>query len=727
MNPLEKPLQAKLTRRQFLIASAVSAMSVGVQSVANRLQAAAAPFANFLPKANAQLQAGPQKWFLPFADNEGRPWGDGTAMAERARQGMKPWYDGCKVTTFVGGYETMSDIRETFRRAINEAEEMAHRSDNPILMGGNRGYVLISDWRINPLRDISSNNEKWTEAIIDEDPTVLGWILKLMQAGIRVRIIMWIPMVGGYLPIVANLAAHIEEHRWLTDIIQREDKRLLASVSPDELNSIEPFGIAALDLRVTNTGLLETASIHQKTIVIRVGSINIAYVGGVDLAYTRRDGPFPQGVFSAASQGFLAGDYQSGNQIEAADRVIWPREEGNKIIYNAIEPRSSERQDSDLPMNVYGDNNQIWHDQHLRLEGPIVNAIDDQFSERWRESARAYTLIKNTTLRVDQVIFSTERAFDPNGPQYPENRIIQRPLGNIEPARLAPDVGNSSVQMWRTIPLRSKRTQPPFIRGEFTIMAGISNAVLQAKELIWIYDQYFWSRSLGRLINKRLREPTSNLHVIIILPPYADSQQNDAHFARLLALTEVTRNLEPSQAKRVGIYALWHPLRKIGIYCHAKMQTYDGDLLVCGSANLNRRSFMCDAELDCAVFDPQIVKEHQQKLWAMLFGFSPYPNVNLSDSGSGATFFSEFQNAASSDNIPVPYLIPGPIFPDRQPISLPTDPPIYLPYKVAQGSKYLNVIDPSSLINKDIDRSLEEWVQLIESPQTRDEYRKINT
>ena len=91
-----------------------------------------------------------------------------------------------------------------------------------------------------------------------------------------------------------------------------ENERLLGQ-NPNYHGQI---GIVGLDWRVSS----RTATHHQKMIVIRVGDFNVAFCGGgVDLAYTRRDGP---DAGHRPSTGFMAGDWQSGTNLPIG-RIGW--------------------------------------------------------------------------------------------------------------------------------------------------------------------------------------------------------------------------------------------------------------------------------------------------------------------------------------------------------------------------------------------------------------------
>lgn len=493
---------------------------------------------------------------------------------------------------------------------------------------------------------------------------MLGFILRLMQAGINVRILLWLPIKAS---IIAGLGPHMSDHFYIAEVVSKECERLSKN-DP----SAKDRGIVALDLRVASP---ITSTHHQKMMAIRVGDVNVAYCGGVDLAFTRRDTPDalhpyiynPSAtlddllvLMKSNPPQFLGGDWQSGKNVppvfDVQDKTHrWPK--SLDTIYEALRDVSKPSQpEPDLPKEVYGEDNQIWHDQHLRLQGPIIKTLEEQFCERWHDAGNVHEpgFWDSLQIKTNQVIFSSRTAV--------KDDDIKR-LDEPREVDLVPG-GSSLVQMWRTIPVRLERKRPPFMRGEFTIMAGIANACQAADELIWIFDQYFFSRPLARLLNHRIKnDKKKKLCVILVLPPYADNHPHEVHHARKLALNDLTDGLTLGSGKfeRVGVYDLWHPSRTTGgIYCHAKVQMYDRSLLVCGSANLNRRSFTCDSELDCAVLDEDLVLKHYRRLWRVLFPDIAWPsqiNFNDPNSGWGRQFFDAFGNAVKTQNS---YLIPDP-------------------------------------------------------------------
>jgi phosphatidylserine/phosphatidylglycerophosphate/cardiolipin synthase-like enzyme len=598
----------------------------------------------------------PAEWLLQFSSKEygwtgalasgdGRPWGDGTSIAEREGTLEPPWDGGCAVTPMIGGFAAMSAMRDAFAAAIREAESMPTGT-----LPNNRTHVYLAGWRFNALRDISTSTDDWSTTTPLTDPTAIGYILRLMRAGVQVRMLLWYPTLLQ--ERTASFAAHAEDHYYVAKLVEAYSQSLRARFP----NATKPLGIVALDARIAELGP-PVGSNHQKTLIIRVGGTNVAFCGGVDLAFTQRDAPEGEG------------DWQSGEGIpEPRDR--WPGWSTYGPSVAAVETPVT-RQSSELPEHVYGDGRttrQLWHDQHVRLEGPVVATLEAQFRERWQDSAKVSAIRssdtpadRTRTWRAGHVLFSSPEAFDKNG--------LIVPLAAVLPVAPLP-AGTSTTQLWRTVPLRA-RSGRPFVRGEFTAMAGVAKASRRARELVWVFDQYFWSRPLARLLNHQLKAHPG-LCVIVVLPPHANGYnletrgqasavQRAMHQARRRALDALTDGLQlgPGVFDRVAVYNLWSPSTPSeqgrGIYCHAKAQTYDGSLFVCGSCNLNRRSFTFDSETCCATLDPAVVHDHQQALWSWLFPQTPWPrdadgvDLHLDDPGSGAVFLGSFRDAAAQD------------------------------------------------------------------------------
>jgi phosphatidylserine/phosphatidylglycerophosphate/cardiolipin synthase-like enzyme len=608
---------------------------------------------NEIPESPGQVPGG---WLLGFtaADplspaGDGRPWGDGTAMAARAYAGAPPWDTGNAVTPMVGGFATMSAIRDAFENAIDEAGALAGKGKPP----GQRGHVYIADWQFNALRDTSAanpwGNSPWQPGMTaGKDQTALGLVVRMMSAGIVVRLLLWMPTTIQR-KTVTNLA---DEHWAIAAAVQDHNATLqrLWQLS-------QPIGVATLDLRVAASPL---AVLHQKAIVVRVGAVNVAFCGGVDLAFTRRDFGLGPGMPIGS------GDWQSGDTIPQPGDG-WPRQSpppyggypaypypGSALLDGGPGPEN-------LPANVYGSGNQHWHDHHLQLQGPIVATLEQQFAERWIRDCNGRACVFDRDAAIgdrDQVKLTSAAA------------ISDGKVEPLPPADPVAPAGTATVQMWRTIPLRSGISVGPFVRGEFTVMAGLANAVSQATELITIWDQCFWSEPLARLLATRLMA-NSGLRLLIVLPPYG----NDADLAgmeltlRKNALQDLWRGLDSHGRSRVAVRDMWAQAPNIGVYVHAKSQTYDGQLLVCGSANLNRRSTECDAELDCAVLHPPTVQAHLANLYSCMTG-QTWSDFNagwlirywagLTTGGARALikdpFFAEtIGNPTTPNGVPMPY------------------------------------------------------------------------
>jgi hypothetical protein len=291
-------------------------------------------------------------------------------------------------------------------------------------------------------------------------------------------------------------------------------------------------------------------------------------------------------------------------------------------------------------------------------------------------NGRVYVFNRRSSIGFDNQVQLTSAAAVTDGKVAP-----------LPPAQPVPPTGTATVQMWRTIPLRPSITTGPFVRGEFTIMAGVAKAVSQATQLITIWDQYFWSEPLARLLAARLMaSPT--LRLLIVLPPYGTTQPAMELMLRKDAMQALWKGLDASGRTRVAAMDMWAQAPNIGVYVHAKSQTYDDQLLVCGSGNMNRRSLECDAELDCAVLDRNTVQVHLANLYSCVTGLTW---TDFSDGWLGRYWAGIVTNSRRA-------LIPDPFF--AATISEPKTPNgVPMPYS---SNMPISLFEPTS-IGPDVD------------------------
>ena len=199
-------------------------------------------------------------WLLPFAsadfsapNGDGRPWGDGTAIAARANpedpSHGDPWDTGCGVTTFVGGQAAMDAYTVVLSKVITAAPTS---STSPYINGAwARGHVYIAGWRFNCLRDMSANTNAWDSPppAVDQDDVAIGLVRRLMQAGVQVRLLLWYPSMVPPHPsaIGPSFGPHKADHHYAVQVVEAENRRLmnLWQLPADA----DPLGVVALDMR----------------------------------------------------------------------------------------------------------------------------------------------------------------------------------------------------------------------------------------------------------------------------------------------------------------------------------------------------------------------------------------------------------------------------------------------------------------------------------------------
>jgi phosphatidylserine/phosphatidylglycerophosphate/cardiolipin synthase-like enzyme len=157
------------------------------------------------------------------------------------------------------------------------------------------------------------------------------------------------------------------------------------------------------------------------------------------------------------------------------------------------------------------------------------------------------------------------------------------------------------VQLLRTYPnLRHGRDYPFARGGERSVARGYSKALLRARLLIYVEDQYLWGQHVGDIFTRVLREQP-DLHVVAVIPLHPDLD-GFQRMPQLLGRARAMRQMMDAAPGRVAVYGIENPAGT-PVYVHAKTCIVDDTWATIGSDNFNRRSWTHDSELSAVVVD----------------------------------------------------------------------------------------------------------------------------
>ena len=226
-----------------------------------------------------------------------------------------------------------------------------------------------------------------------------------------------------------------------------------------------------------------------------------------------------------------------------------------------------------------------WHDIQIAVSGPAVGDLDLSFRERWDDP---------TPLADRRTPW---RALISRLAKQPERRDRLPEQGDDpEPA------GSHAIQVLRTYPV--KRPPYPFARqGERSVVRAYRYSFSRARCVIYVEDQYLWSREVARLFADALRRQPE-LRVMVVVPRVPDRNGPISGPPHRVAQLEVVARLRAAGGDRFAIYDLENE-DGVPIYVHAKTVVIDDVWAAVGSDNLNRRSWTHDSELSVAVLDAE--------------------------------------------------------------------------------------------------------------------------
>ncbi len=224
-----------------------------------------------------------------------------------------------------------------------------------------------------------------------------------------------------------------------------------------------------------------------------------------------------------------------------------------------------------------------WHDVQLRVQGPVVRDVEDTFRERWQDPAVLSQLPWH-------VLSDMVRGADRDPDALPE------------PAPPPPPAGTCAVQLLRTYPNRWPGY--PFAPdGERTAARGYAKALLRARHLVYVEDQYMWSTDVAEVFAEALRR-SPELRLVVVVPRHPDQDGVLAVPATLLGHSQALQLVREAGGDRVHELDVEN-LQGEPVYVHAKVCVVDDVWCTVGSDNFNRRSWTHDSELTAAVLDAE--------------------------------------------------------------------------------------------------------------------------
>lgn len=188
-----------------------------------------------------------------------------------------------------------------------------------------------------------------------------------------------------------------------------------------------------------------------------------------------------------------------------------------------------------------------WRDTHFKVEGPLVNLLQLQFLLSWH--------------------FTAKMKF-PVEPPYFGNKFEKR--------------GNALA----TLVASGPDSPRPYCME--AIVAGIN----QAKKNIWIVTPYFVPTD--QIITALQIAATNGVDVKMILPGKSDS-----HIVKHASLSYIMPLL------RSGIRIFFYEKG----FTHAKTITFDGQVSIIGTANMDTRSFYINFEIAAVIYEEKLCQE----------------------------------------------------------------------------------------------------------------------
>ncbi|KAF4322415.1 hypothetical protein BBO99_00000244 [Phytophthora kernoviae] len=225
---------------------------------------------------------------------------------------------------------------------------------------------------------------------------------------------------------------------------------------------------------------------------------------------------------------------------------------------------------------------QGWLDAHVRIHGPAAKDVAANFLGRWNSG-----YLPTQNLADDLLDFEN--------PPY----TGLTPL-NYTSSTTNSSLGHQNVQILRTYSCKYKHYKEFAPHGESSLFQARIKALKNAKNFIYIEDQYFVL--VPELLDAILEVMPTIQRLIVVVQHLDTTLKTTGYEKYLFDMVAPIQQLYPNK------FQMYSTKRDLQLYIHTKIVVIDDVYLSVGSANWNRRSMTSDTELGANIIDDLAIK-----------------------------------------------------------------------------------------------------------------------
>ena len=254
-----------------------------------------------------------------------------------------------------------------------------------------------------------------------------------------------------------------------------------------------------------------------------------------------------------------------------------------------------------------------WHDVQCKVEGKAVWDVYRNVMQRWNAANALPDIVGadpgRTTLPP------------PDDPEWGATSVVDDPT-------VTKADGPHAAQVLRTLAPHFSAlggAAPPFdvvdsITGDVSVRDMWRLLYTSAQRHIYIEDQYFWIEENARDLHNWLKADRERFLFLVIPRRFTDKDIADQiHYALrrrclnllICGVRDLPANADPhahadSVTNQIAMFHLASDENLEPIYVHSKLVIVDDTWFTIGSANLTRRSWTFDSEINVAVIDERL-------------------------------------------------------------------------------------------------------------------------